>query len=203
MSNAAAMTACKTRTPMVCCNRHACVLRLWRGQDHRPAVRLHRPRIGAKRLADVSHPPRAGALKPKPSRSPAPRSQPIDPSTPGFFHWVSRCVRRAFLCGADGYTGRSFEQRRQWVEDRLLQLADRVAVGPHAYAGMAALRMSSITCRIATGAQAGRKIVTLQILPRNDGPLGSDAGKGSHAAAAPPRAETRGARPGASARALA
>jgi hypothetical protein len=63
--------------------------------------------------------------------------------------------------------------------------------------------MSSITCRIATGAQAGRKIVTLQILPRNDGPLGSDAGKGSHAAAAPPRAETRGARPGASARALA
>ena len=37
--------------------------------------------------------------------------------------------------------------------------------------GMDALRMSSITYRIATGAQAGRKVVTLQTLPGDAGPL--------------------------------
>ncbi|MCA3325291.1 MAG: transposase [Roseomonas sp.] len=36
--------------------------------------------------------------------------------------------------------------------------------------GMDALRMSSITYRIATGAQAGRKVITLQTLPGDDGP---------------------------------
>ncbi len=37
--------------------------------------------------------------------------------------------------------------------------------------------MSSITYRIATGAQAGRKVVTLQTLPGDAGPLEGDAGK--------------------------
>jgi hypothetical protein len=36
---------------------------------------------------------------------------------------------------------------------------------------MDALRMSSITYRIATGAQAGRKVVTLQTLPGDAGLL--------------------------------
>ena len=43
--------------------------------------------------------------------------------------------------------------------------------------GMDALRMSSITYRIATGAQAGRKVVTLQTLPGDAGPLEGDAGQ--------------------------
>ena len=43
--------------------------------------------------------------------------------------------------------------------------------------GMDALRMSSITYRIATGAQAGRKVVTLQTLPGDAGPLEGAAGK--------------------------
>lgn len=41
----------------------------------------------------------------------------------GTFHRVSRCVRRAFLCGEDRLTDRSFEHRRQWVEDRIQALA--------------------------------------------------------------------------------
>ena len=66
----------------------------------------------------------------------SPRSQLIDPEAPGFYHCISRCVRRAFLCGEDELTGRSFEHRKQWVEDRLLELADVFAVGVYAYAVM-------------------------------------------------------------------
>ena len=65
-----------------------------------------------------------------------PRLQTVDPQTPGFFHCISRCVRRAFLCGRDVYSGRSYEHRKAWVEERLLALAECFAVGLYAYAVM-------------------------------------------------------------------
>lgn len=64
------------------------------------------------------------------------RAHLVDPEVPGFYHCVSRCVRRALLCGTDSYTGRCFEHRKAWVEARLLELADIFAVGVYAYAVM-------------------------------------------------------------------
>ena len=65
-----------------------------------------------------------------------PRRLYVPPDVPGLYHCVSRCVRRAFLCGNDPVTGRSFAHRKQWVENRILQLADIFAVAVHAYAVM-------------------------------------------------------------------
>jgi hypothetical protein len=71
-------------------------------------------------------------------RSPmaAPRHQLVDPATAGYYHCVTRCVRRAFLCGADPLSGRNLDHRKSWIELRLIELAGIFAVGLYAYAVM-------------------------------------------------------------------
>ena len=61
---------------------------------------------------------------------PIPRSRLVDPTQPASYQCISRCVRRAFLCG-DGY-----EHRRGWIRDRMAELAEIFAMDTVAYAVM-------------------------------------------------------------------
>lgn len=65
-----------------------------------------------------------------------PRSHIAPLHSPGAFHCVQRCVRRAFLCGVDRYSGQSFEHRRDWIEQRIRLVAECFAVAIDAYAVM-------------------------------------------------------------------
>lgn len=52
-----------------------------------------------------------------------PRRDVFDPRTVSVFHCLNRCVRRCFLCGDDPLTGRNFDHRKVWLEERIQFLA--------------------------------------------------------------------------------
>ena len=67
---------------------------------------------------------------------PKPRKQQVCIEATPYYHCVSRCVRKAFLCGYDSYSQTSYEHRRDWIEQELLHQAQVFAIDIAAYAVM-------------------------------------------------------------------
>jgi hypothetical protein len=65
-----------------------------------------------------------------------PRSRIISLEDTPYYHCISRCVRRAFLCGKDRYSGKNFDHRKPWLLSRLKQLEAVFAIDIAAYAVM-------------------------------------------------------------------
>src|SRR5471030_3004380 len=64
------------------------------------------------------------------------RSTKIDLSFTPYYHCMTRCVRRTFLCGKDTQTGQDYSHRKAWIVDRIKQLASIFAIKICAYAVM-------------------------------------------------------------------
>jgi putative transposase len=65
-----------------------------------------------------------------------PRKQLISIEDTPYYHIVSRCVRRAFLCGKDKYSGKSYEHRRGLIIERVKFLASVFHINICSYAIM-------------------------------------------------------------------
>ncbi len=65
---------------------------------------------------------------------PKPRKAQVSLGATPYYHCDSRCVRQPNICGKDTRTGHTFEHRRGWIEQRLLQLAHLFSVDIHTYA---------------------------------------------------------------------
>jgi putative transposase len=64
---------------------------------------------------------------------PKPRAQQVSLEATVYYHCISRCVRRAFLCGEDQFTGKRFDHRKQWLVERLTDLTGIFAIDLCAY----------------------------------------------------------------------
>ncbi|MET0065679.1 MAG: transposase [Candidatus Thiodiazotropha sp.] len=67
---------------------------------------------------------------------PKPRKALISLQDTPYYHCMSHCVRRAFLCGSDPLTGQNYEHRREWILDKLQDLTRCFAIDCCGYALM-------------------------------------------------------------------
>jgi len=64
------------------------------------------------------------------------RYQQVSLQDTPYYHCISRCVRRAYLCGDDPVTGKNFDHRKQWLVSRIKTLAAQFSIDICAYAIM-------------------------------------------------------------------
>ncbi len=64
------------------------------------------------------------------------RAAQIDYQSTPYYHLMSRCVRRSYLCGIDTESGKDYSHRKQWLIDRMKQLANIFSIHICAYAVM-------------------------------------------------------------------
>ena len=64
------------------------------------------------------------------------RNEIVDPAVTPYYHCISRCVRRAYLCGFDQLTQKNFDHRKTWIVNRLALLSHTFALEVCAYAVM-------------------------------------------------------------------
>lgn len=65
-----------------------------------------------------------------------PRAVQVSVEATPYYHCISRCVRRAHLCGADRVTRRRFDHRKAWLVERMRDLGAVFAIDICAYAVM-------------------------------------------------------------------
>ncbi len=64
------------------------------------------------------------------------RKQLVSVDATSYYHCVSRCVRRSFLCGEDKLTNISYEHRKKWIERKIYTLTQVYCIDICAYAIM-------------------------------------------------------------------
>ena len=79
------------------------------------------------------------------------RGQIVVEDMVGVYHCIARCVRRAFLCGIDPYTGQDYSHRKEWILDRLRDLAGLFAIEVCGYS----VRMETARSRPASAPTPG------------------------------------------------
>ena len=65
-----------------------------------------------------------------------PRKELVSVSDTPYYHIVSRCVRRTFLCGYDHQSNTDYEHRKDWIVDRIQLLSALFAIDLCSYAIM-------------------------------------------------------------------
>jgi len=64
------------------------------------------------------------------------RRDQLRPEVTPYYHCITRCVRRAFLCGRDRESGKRFSHRKKWIETHLLLLSRVFCIDIAGYAVM-------------------------------------------------------------------
>lgn len=104
-----------------------------------------------------------------------PRKDIVVPGVDGTYHCISRCVRRAFLCGFDSLSKKNYDHRKVWIRTRLQFLASIFAVDVLAFAVMSNhLHVMLRTCLAALNALSDREIAErwLMLYPKRNNDYG-------------------------------